>query len=64
MTAEYERAQDDAEFRDYVADSINLLAQRKHFVKQFSKRHEVEDTRSGDEIAKDIIERHGLKVVA
>ncbi len=40
-----------------------MIPEHKHFVEKYSKRYIKEDERTGDEIAADVINRLGLKVV-
>lgn len=62
LLAEFEAAEEERVFRIYVADSINMLPQRRRFTRPYSDRYrnEPEDDRTGDEIAQDVIERLGL----
>ena len=66
------RERDEREaFRVYLSESVRLMAQGKWLKEPFlsivnggaGDGSEAEDTRGGDEIAADIIERMGLKVV-
>lgn len=45
----------------YVADGVNGKQYKERFY-DFITRDHTPDTRTGDQIAKDIIERHGLRI--
>lgn len=54
----------DRAYRFYVTDALSLAPQNKYISQRYAdmiKPHKI-DNRSGDEIAMDIISRHGLKV--
>ncbi len=69
MVARWRERDEREAFRVYLSESVRLMAQGKWIKEPFlsvvngGDRSEAEDTRSGDEIAADIIERMGLKVV-
>lgn len=51
-------------FRIYMTDSIQLSIENKKLAKRYAElvNPQPQDDRTGDEIAKDVIERLGLKV--
>lgn len=52
-------------YRIYVTDSLHLSGQNKYLTHRWLdmvKRKQAEDNRSGEEIAADIISRHGLRL--
>lgn len=66
VMSRYEEYQREMAYRIYVTDSLYLNGQNQRFVKRYSEfigltQNEV-DTRTGDEIAEDIIKRAGLEV--
>ena len=56
------QAEDEHVFRAYVTESIRLLSEGKRFVKSYEEiiSRKPVDTRSGDEIAAEVILRAGL----
>ena len=67
MVARWRERDEREAFRVYLSESVRLMAQGKWLKEPFlsivNGGSEAEDTRGGDEIAADIIERMGLKVV-
>lgn len=70
MVARWRERDEREAFRVYLSESVRLMAQGKWIKEPFlsvvnggAGGSEAEDTRSGDEIAADIIERMGLRVV-
>lgn len=70
MVARWRERDEREAFRVYLSESVRLMAQGKWIKEPFlsvvnggAGESEAEDTRSGDEIAADIIEKMGLKVV-
>lgn len=66
VESRYEEYQRDLAYRIYVTDSLYLDAQNKMMNMRYAeiiglKKTKV-DTRSGDEIAEDVIKRAGLEV--
>lgn len=52
-------------FRNYVTDSLQIIPQRKYIAKRYAEMVDFtpKDTRSGDDIAADVIERAGLTIL-
>lgn len=67
LTARRRRESEEAAYRVYVTESLRLSVQSRYIAKPFMElmrgAAEPADTRSGDEIAADVIGRLGLKVV-
>lgn len=70
MVARWRERDEREAFRVYLSESVRLMAQGKWLKEPFlsivnggGDGFEAEETRGGDEIAADIIERMGLKVV-
>lgn len=71
MLARWRERDEREAFRVYLSESVRLMAQGKWIKEPFlsvvkggaGDESEAGDARSGDEIAADIIERMGLKVV-
>lgn len=67
--AAYNEQQRQRNFEIYITDAaatlINMFAKDKHFPRYYEIMHpEEQDERSGEEIAADIMKRHGLRVVS
>ena len=65
MVARFKQMMEDRAWRCYVADSLQMLPENKHFVEKYSTRYAPKpaDDRPGDEIAADVIQKLGLKIV-
>ena len=64
--AKYADHQREAAYRVYITDSFYLQGQGKAFSKRFYeliKQRRATDNRTGDEIAADVINKMGLKVI-
>ena len=61
--ARYKDYMRDRAYRIYVSDSLNLAPQNKYRTDRYADIFQVvnKDTRSGDEIASDVISRLGLR---
>lgn len=64
MSAEYEKALEEQDFRCYIADSINLSVDRRKFTRLYSERYEtqVEDNRTAEEIIADVVRNAELTI--
>ena len=66
MVARFFQDYEDLSYRIYTTDMLRVVAmgQRVQSVQRFAELidHAPQDTRSGDEIAADVIQRCGLKV--
>ena len=66
MVARFLQETEDLSYRIYTTDMLRVVAmgQRVQSVQRFAELidHAPKDTRSGDEIAADVIQRCGLKV--
>lgn len=65
MKAKYVMYQKELAYRIYVSDSLFYQAENKRLTKRYLEliaKPEKEDRRTGDEIARDVIERLNLKV--
>lgn len=62
VKAEYEKYIEDLTYRIYLTDSLFYQADGKRLTKRYAEfaYPQIEDTRSGDEIAFDVITRLGL----
>lgn len=71
MVARWRERDEREAFRVYLSESVRLMAQGKWIKEPFlsvvkggaGEGSKAEDMRSGDEIAADVIEKMGLKVV-
>lgn len=63
VEARFDKYQREEAYRIYVTRSLQLAPQGKNLVKTYEEilKPENNDTRSGDEIAKDVILKAGLK---
>lgn len=64
MMARLEQDVKETAFRNYVTDSLQILPQRKYIAKRYAELVDFtsKDTRSGDEIAAEVIEKAGLTI--
>ena len=67
MVARFIRENEELAYRVYTTDTLRLIAQgtRSYPQKRYAEliEHAPRDTRSGDEIASDVILKCGLKVI-
>lgn len=65
MMARLEQEVREIAFKNYVADSLQAIPQHKHLTKRYAELVDfsaVPDTRSGREIANDIIKGAGITI--
>lgn len=62
VLAKYKEHQKDVLFRNYIANSLQLIPQGKHIVKTYNDLLTPHEEKTGEEIVIDIITRHNLKV--
>ena len=67
LSARQRRAAEDAAYRVYVTESLRLAVQSRYIARPYLEliggAGEPVETRSGEEIAADVVERLGLEVV-
>lgn len=62
VLTKYKKAQQETLFKNYVANSLQLIPQGKHIVKTYNDLLSPHEEKTGEEIVIDIITRHNLKV--